>query len=201
MALAGKRVPRAPRDTGPPRVRREEGHPAQVERGHWQDPAGDTAPEVYGWRTACVLRKMARRDGSRIKEEHLAAVQMIRVSWDVGTYGLTPGGAGLKLSGGDAVAAGPSAGPSAASEHQVEEWRNFRRAAAVVPLGLAELFAWVVVQNRDVTSWCARMDRLHHPRRHDRNVETGRLLVLLDLLAEHYDGKIRMARMLGNLPA
>ena len=188
-------------------VRLRSGHVGRIEPAQWRDPDGPAsstarAPAtISGYRTACVLRRMARRGGGRITEEHLIAVEKTRAAWEVGYYGFTPGGYGLPEAGYVAAAPGPRSGPSAATEAQAAHWRRFLRAAAVVPLGLAELFAWAVVGNRDIATWCVRMEARHPGQRFHAATETGRLLVLLDLLATHFADEIREDRLHGRLPA
>jgi hypothetical protein len=157
-----------------------------VMRTHWRDP-DDVRPnasrrprEVTGYRTYCPLRRMARLKGSQISEAHIAAADAFRLMWDIATIGLTGERSDVRGT------YGPSAGPSINAVLQAgassEAMRVLRR---FVPPQLLMLEV-IVLRNRSLQAWCtersAEIGRSINP-----EVEMGRLLAVLDVLADQYD--------------
>ena len=187
-----------------PAVARQVGHIAQVDASAWRDPenlasgAERKAREVKGYRRHDVLRSMQAR-GAPITPEHIAAAERVRVAWEIAEIGLSPGGLGLK-SGIGRTAPAPRLGLSDSQIREVEAWSEFRRVVARIGPTLGRMLGAIVLANFSVPAWCRALEH-EDGRRRDQKTETGRLLALLDVLAEFYGAEIAEDRARGREPA
>jgi hypothetical protein len=155
-------------------------------RGAWRDP-DDVRPnaqhrprEISGYRTYCPLRRMARAHGSQVTERHIAAADLLRAAVDLAVIGAS---GVLDLAGLGAVF-GPVNGPTRAALRQAAAMAEAQRALTRLAPSQRELLTAVVLFNCSLQTWCAR------PPGHNAQVEMGRLLGVLDVLADHYAGEI-----------
>jgi len=170
--------------SGPPRVRQVAGvGAAGVMKASWRDPA-DVVPNasrqprrITGYRTFCPLRRIAAAPGSRITETHIVAADQFRASWDLARYGRTS-------SDGGAVGSGfsPSSGPSARCVDQAAAALAVKRALAQFPPAQVPMLVFVLIDNRPMQAWCQAVSKARGYAANPQ-VEMGRLLTLLDLLA------------------
>ena len=182
---------------GPPLVRQQasQGGPTAVMRAEWRDPE-DVRPnaqhrprEIVGYRTYCPLRRMARVQGSQITREHITAADLLRNAVDMAVIGsrggLDPGGLGAVY--------GPLSGPSVAALRQSAAMREAQRAISRLAPSQRALLTAIVLLNRTLQSWCA------DPPGRNAQVEMGRLLGVLDVLADHYASDVDRQLSLGGL--
>ena len=173
-----------PLGPAPVRIHAAQGATA-VMKTHWRDP-DDVRPnasrrprEVTGYRTFCPLRRMARLAGSQVSEAHIAAADAFRLMVDIATIGLTGERSDVH------AAFGPSAGPSINAVLQANaasEAAQLLRRFAPQQHGMLEM---IVLRNRSLQAWCTdRAKATACPVSPD--VEMGRLLSILDVLADQY---------------
>lgn len=176
---------------GPPRIRQVTASgPTAVMRDAWRDPT-DTTPnasrrprEINGYRTYCPLRRMMARNGSQVTRAHILAADFFRLQVDLAVIGC--GG----MLDGSAVgqAYGPRAGPSAAQIQQAMAAAAVKRAFARFAPSHHTMLIEVVLRNRSLHAWCALAAQ---GKPLDPDIEMGRLLTILDILADHYDTDIK----------
>ncbi len=173
----------------------------EVDEAAWPDPEATTnqfqrhAPQVRGYRTACILTRMARRPGSRITEEQIRAADKVRLAWDVARLGYSSG-TGLEPSGGSA--AGPRLDHGAAAAARNHMSREVNRVLRAIGESRVAMFAAVVIGNQDITAWSrAESERLGC--RVEPKVEIGLLLSVLDTLVEYYRAELAFDVMNGNV--
>jgi hypothetical protein len=172
---------------GPAVVRIHAGYgQTAVMKTQWRDP-DDTRPnasrrprEITGYRTYCPLRRMARLSGSQITVAHIAAADAFRLAVDIATIGLTGEQSGVH------GVYGPTFGPSINAVLQAtasSEAAEVVRRLAPSQHRMAEA---IVLRNRSLQAWCTErataIGRTANP-----EIEMGRLLALLDVLADHYE--------------
>jgi hypothetical protein len=83
---------------------------------------------------------------------------------------------------------GPRSGPTMAALRQAKAWLPFRRAMAPFSAGQRELIAYVLLLNWSLSRWTARQRESGLPG--DPKLETGKLVAVLDVLAEHFGTEI-----------
>jgi hypothetical protein len=181
---------------GPPRVRQIAaitGGATAVMRASWRDPddvrpnASRRPKEIGGYRVYCALRRMEAR-GSPIEKRHIDAADCLRLLWDLSIYGYSAE-LGVVAGGSYQQSAGPSIGQLA----QAGAAREIARTLQRLPATAAPITRAIVIDNTSLAAWCLReAKRLAHPV--DPKVEMGRLLVVLDILAEHFATEIEDAR-------
>lgn len=157
--------------------------PPHADPALWRDPEDTERPtrHVRGFRRGDVLGWLRRRGNREISKAHILAAREFRHHWDVARYGLTPGGVSAFAH----VTAGPRGGPPAADIEREVCKREVARVRRAVGDTAWPLLLWVVVLDRDVRAWCdnsaARLGA-----RPDERKAFGRLLAVLDRLAEHF---------------
>lgn len=172
---------RDPRDAAPTHA------PAHADPATWNDP-NDTLRtrrprEVRGYRRGDLLALLQRRGNREISTRHVEAARLFRVEWDVARYGLTGTGQGTGIF----VRPSPRSGPTAADHRRELAKREVDRVLLAVGTSAVPLLLWVVILNRDVKSWCdEEAKRLGETLRPDPKKVFGRLLAVLDRLAEHF---------------
>jgi hypothetical protein len=180
---------------GPPLVRQQasQGGPTAVMRSQWRDP-DDLRPnaqhrprEIDGYRTYCPLRRMSRSPGSQITPRHIAAADLLRSAVDMAVIG-SQGGYGLLGLGG---LYGPLAGPSVGALRQSAAQREACRALTRLAPSQRALLTAIVLFNHSLQAWCAETTG------RNPQVEMGRLLGVLDVLADHYAGELDQQRASG----
>jgi len=171
---------------GPERVRQTAGGHGRVMRSAWRDP-DDLRPlarsprEISGWRSFCVLRTLARL-GAAVSFKHIAAADYLRCEAEIAALGfsaprndLIPVGERMH---------GPRPGFSDAALAQTAALRSYQRAMRSFTAAERALLEAVVIRNTPLPIWC----KSFAARRIER--ETGKLLGILDRLAEHYGAEI-----------
>ncbi len=161
-----------------------------VMRSSWRDPtdltpnARRTAKEITGFRATCPLRQMQHRciDASSITNSHILAADRLRLDADAVAIGLSND---RDLAAAQAWTYGPIAGPSALALRNIRAWPRFRAAMALFDPAQRRLLTHVVLLNRSVASWCAQLREAGQTVKAGR--EQHRLVVILDVLVEHYD--------------
>lgn len=185
--------------TGPARMRQLIGSgPTAVMKITWRDPS-DMTPnashrprDITGYRTYCPLRRMKTNRGSQITSAHIMAADQFRTQFDLATIGC--GGARDGEPQGQAY--GPRKGPSAGAVLQAESALAIRVVFARFAASHQRMLLAIVVHNRSLHAWCA----LEHARTQKAPVpdlEMGRLLTILDILAVHYDVEIKADLAIG----
>jgi hypothetical protein len=170
---------------GPPRVRQLASGPTAVMKANWRDPT-DLAPnaskrprELRGYRTYCPLRRMMQRPGSQVTDKHLAAADLLRVQVDMAVIGCSGSREGIN------AAYGPRRGPSDVAVSQVAATISARRALARLSEAGRAMTQAIILHNISLHVWCL-LETERRGRGADPDVELGRLLGVLDVLAEHY---------------
>jgi hypothetical protein len=170
---------------GPPRIRQITDGPAGVMRDRWRDPS-DTRPTaaarprlVTGYRSSCPLRRMAAAKKSHITDIHIVAADHFRTMYDLAYLGYTMTADGVKV----AAGYGPRPGPSQAAHAQSAARGSVQRALARFAPPQTAMLTAIVLQNSSLYAWCAE-GRLN------ASVEMGKLIAILDILADHYDREV-----------
>lgn len=188
---------------GPPRVQQIIGSgPTAVMATSWRDPT-DTKPNasrrprrLTGYRRYCPLRRMVEAGGSRqITEDHIRAADLFRADADIARLGRS-----RDLGDGDAITAqfGPRRGPTESAIAQAEAEVAVRLTFARFPAAYQAMLVEIVLRNRSLHSWCATLtgtgDTVPVPA-----VEMGKLISILDVLADQYASRIKIIRALGEM--
>jgi hypothetical protein len=171
--------------------------PSAIVRGEWRDPddirpnASRTARTIVGYRTYCPLRRCrdAKGDAAAYSLQHVLAADELRRLADAVLIGF---GGRRDMIAIQAITYGPRTGPSTTAIRQARAWPAYRRAMAPFAAGQRELIAFVLLMNWSIQRWVARLkDRGD---RGDPAQETGRLVAILDILAEHFSVEIERNR-------
>lgn len=165
----------------------EQDIPAKADPSAWSDPS-DTVNtrsprQIKGHRRGDWLGKQYRRQNTDITRDHVEAASRFRCDWDVAQFGLSAGDVLARGFVGGGF--GPSAGPTAAASARAVADREVRRVLAAIGPTAAPLLIWTVCENRDVRSFCMAQSELLGEKQ-DEKKAFGRLLGVLDRLAEHY---------------
>lgn len=157
----------------------------------WRDP-DDVSPlrrearEVKGFRTACTLRRMALKPNSGITWEHIAAADQLRRAADLAAMGYT-GDRPLWFVN---LSMQPRSGLTAADLARNRAHREVARVLRLFPLPyMRQLLAFVILENHSLADW-VRWLEVHTGNRVPPGPEKGRLLVILDTLAQHFASEI-----------
>jgi hypothetical protein len=189
-------------DPPPVRIRQKDGATA-VLRDEWRDPT-DTAPNaarsartVTGYRSFDPLRKMARNGaGTSITAEHIAAADMLRKAAEVGGMGYAP--AFTEAMPVQAITYGPRGSPPRRCLAQTRAIRSFARAMELFPVPWQRrMIVAILLQNHTIARWT--QGEIERGQRCNTHHEMGKLLCLLDLLAEHFKTDIEEAERRGHL--
>jgi hypothetical protein len=183
---------------GPSLVRQTAGDgETAVMPSSWRDPddirpsARRTAKEIAGYRTYCPLRRMMRHKGSSITVQHIIAADELRVIFDLARLGYSIGtNASMTFVTLARISPMPRLGPTRAAMAQGKAWRELRRALARFTDERCAMLDFIVLRNHSMRAWCAVIGQK------DRNREMGRLVAILDLLADHFASEVdaRMSR-------
>lgn len=179
--------------TGPARTRQIIGSgPTAVMKDKWRDPS-DTTPnashrprEITGYRRYCPLRRMMMSKGSQITTAHIMAADQFRTQADLAMIGC----GGARDGEPNHQGFGPHAGPSHGAILQAMSSGAIKAALARFATAHQPMLLEIVLNNRSLHAWCALLEARtgRHP---EQNVEMGRLLTILDILADHYDVVIK----------
>lgn len=174
---------------GPPRARQIAGEgPTAVMRSAWRDP-DDLNPnarnprEIKGWRRYCPLRRIAA-GGGQVTWQHIAAADELRRIYDIAEIGWSGARDGTPVV---ALRYGPLLGPSAGAQDQERAGREMTRVRRRFAAKW-DLIDTIILRNYPMQHWC----RLRAGRR--PQVEMGRLLEVLDELAEHFATEVERAK-------
>jgi hypothetical protein len=169
-----------------------------VEAGAWRDPDDSnpnrrTAKMVQGHRRIDVLAGL-HVNGNLVTAEHMRAAKRYRTAYEIGHEGARPAGA----------ASGPvqeTLQPGGPTLAQLDQMAVYREATAAVGPRLCAILIPVVLDNRDVSTWCKGRGPVDEAgRRTDlrRDVGMGMLVAALDRLCDHLlpviDGERRANR-------
>lgn len=186
---------RAPDPEGPAAVRQlARAGPTAVMRASWRDPddvrpnAARRAREITGYRTYCPLRRMLRQKGTQVTERHVIAADMLRAQVDLAVIGR-----GARELLGLQRGFGPISGPSINAMLQLRAAIQAQRALARLGPSARVMLTEIVLFNRSIYAWCAARAGL------DAKIETGKLLGILDILADHYAAEIDEALSRGRV--
>jgi hypothetical protein len=183
---------------GPPRVRQVVGSgPTAVMAASWRDPsdirpnASSRPRQLNGFRRYCPLRRMLEGGSRRITEAHIRAADLFRADVDLARFG-----ASSDLDDAAVVSRhfGPRAGPAESAIAQAEAAAAVQRTFARFPPAHAAMLAAIVLSNRSIRSWCASRAEPVIP-----DMETGKLISILDVLVDQYIGRITQAHALGEI--
>jgi hypothetical protein len=173
---------------------------ARVMRAEWVDPddvkptAARTARHISGWRSFCPLRRMNAVRGAQVTERHILAADLLRSQVDLAVIGR----GALEM-----IALmrgfGPVAGPSVNAVEQVWASVQARRALARLSPAARVMLTEVVLFNRSIQAWCALNAEAGRPA--NRDVEMGKLIGILDTLADHYAAEVDEALARGAMIA
>jgi hypothetical protein len=185
--------------SGPARTRQLIGSgPTAVMKDSWRDPS-DMTPnaskrprEIAGYRTYCPLRRMMAGRGSQITSAHIMAADRFRTQVDLAVIGC----GGARDGEPNAQAYGPRLGPSAAAVLQATSSGEVKAALDRFAATHHPMLIEIVLRNRSLHAWCANLaTKLGKPP--DLHVEMGRLLTILDILADHYETDIKADLAIG----
>jgi hypothetical protein len=163
-------------------------------RTEWRDPdditpsAARTAKTITGYRTYCPLRRYLQRHGSAgaFTERHILAADELRRLADAVVIGF---GVQRDLVAIQAITYGPRSGPSVAALKQARAWPTYRRAMMPFNRVQRELIAHCLLLNWSIARWTAR--QRESGLLTDPKMETGKLIAVLDVLAEHFSAEIK----------
>jgi hypothetical protein len=167
--------------------------PSAIVRSEWVDPddirpnASRTARTIVGYRSYCPLRRCrdTHGDAAAYSLQHIVAADELRRLADVVLIGF---GGRRDMITIQAITYGPRNGPTRAAIRQAQAWPAYRRAMAPFAAGQRELIAHVLLMNWSIQRWVAGLkDRGEQA---DPKQETGRLVAILDILAEHFGVEI-----------
>jgi hypothetical protein len=155
-------------------------------RSSWRDP-DDIMPdarrvprEITAWRRFCPLRKMSGDPRSGITAAHIMAADKLREVVDVATLGYSSERPMIFA----AMAAQPRFGMSGADIARVAAMRSMTRVLRIFPPGQLVMLEMIVLRNVNLRAWTLAHDNANPA------VEKGRLLGILDRLAQHFDAEI-----------
>lgn len=166
------------------RLASEQAAPLKADKSEWADPVDNlrqkTPPTVRGYKRGDALGRMARKPGTEITREHVAAAHTFKVAHDIATLGLTGGDPLTEKTSGSA---GPRQGHTVAATKRAAKEREVAKVAALLGPSALPLLAHVVLHNRDVAAWC-RDQEAKSGRKPNPTIVMGRLAGVLDRLSE-----------------
>lgn len=179
--------------TGPARTRQIIGSgPTAVMKDHWRDP-NDTTPnashrprEITGYRGYCPLRRMMASKGSQITTAHVMAADRFRTQVDLAMIGC----GGERDGEPNHQGFGPHAGPSNGAILQATSSGAIKVALARFAASHLPMLIAIVLNNHSLHWWCAQ-SQARTGKTTPPDIEMGRLLTILDILADHYDTAIK----------
>jgi hypothetical protein len=157
--------------------------PPHADVALWPDPEDSERPprHVRGYRRGDVLGWLRRRGNQEISRAHILAAREFRHHFDVARYGLSGSGRDVSVR----IQPAPRTSPLRSDVLRQASLREVGRVYGAVGEAAWPLLLWVVVLDRDVRAWCddAAMRVGVRP---DERKAFGRLLAVLDRLAEHF---------------
>lgn len=153
-------------------------------RSEWRDPdditpgARRTPKMVVGWRSYDPLRLMLGHAASGITTEHIMAADKLREAFDLATIGYSADRPLIFVAQQPAPRFG--LGPDAVA--QMRACRTVRRVVALFMLRQLAMIDMVILRNVPLRIWTQAL--LQQPA--SQAVEKGRLLAILDVLAQHF---------------
>ena len=152
-------------------------------RSEWRDPdditptARRTARVIQGWRSFCPLRRMAGHPASGITAEHIMGADKLRELVDVAAIGYSGDRPLVYVQ----TYPQPRMGLSASLVRQVQAARAVQRAVRPYTEAQLAMIEAIILRNTTLRAWTMTRTGAHP------NVEKGRLLAILDLLAQHFE--------------
>jgi hypothetical protein len=192
-----------PHDAQGPARSRQTAHDgvSAVVAARWVDPddnrpsARGSARTVRGWRAYCPLRRARERKGSLLTERHVAAADILRRLWDLARLGPTD----ARAAGLAGAEPGPRSGPPTAAQVQARAANDLRIALALFSPVQLRMLEIIVLRCASIYAWCIlEAEHLHLPKPLDQRVELGRLIAVLDILAQHWRDEVDAA-LFGNV--
>jgi hypothetical protein len=181
---------RVPEINEPPATRlvQRPGSPAALMPTAWRDPA-DIKPDarraprmITGLRGYDPLRKMAGHPRSGIIAQHILAADMLREAVDLARMGFSGARPLIYV----AAFAQPRWGLGPAAVRQMRAVRTVARVTRLYTPRQLEMIDAIVLRNRTLRQWATAVDPPLVAR-----LEKRRLLEILNVLAEHFDGEIQ----------
>jgi len=155
-------------------------------RASWRDP-DDIKPDarrvprdITWFRSFCPLRKMSGDPRSGITAAHIMAADKLREVVDVATMGYSSERPMIFV----AMAAQPRFGMSGADIARVKAMRSMARVLRIFPPNQLAMLEMIVLRNVNLKTWTLAHDNANPA------VEKGRLLSILDRLAQHFEAEI-----------
>ena len=156
-------------------------------RASWRDPddimpdASRVPREITGWRTFCPLRKMSGDHRSGITAAHIMAADKLREVFDLATLGYSSERPMIFV----AMAAQPRFGMSEADIARTAAMRSMNRVLRIFPPSQLAMLEMIVLRNVNLRAWTLAHDNANAA------VEKGKLLSILDRLAQHFEAEIK----------
>jgi hypothetical protein len=180
-------------DDGVQEVRKSRsGGPTALLRSSWRDPtdtsptAAKTARQVSGWRTYCPLRRLAAGRSSNITEMHIHAADMLRQAADAAGIGFSAEKDDMPVT---SIVYGPKPGPGPAALASDKAARTLERDWKLFAPSQHAMIRGIILRNWAVEHWC-KVEAERTDRRIDPRLEMGKLVAILEVLAEHYRTEI-----------
>jgi hypothetical protein len=180
-------------DDGVQEVRKSRaGGPTALQRSSWRDPtdtsptAAKTARQVSGWRTYCPLRRSAALRNSNITEMHIHAADMLRQAADAAGIGFSAEKDDMPVT---SIVYGPKPGPGPAALATAKAARTFERAWKLFAPTQHAMIIGIILRNWAIEHWC-RVESERIGRKINPMLEMGKLVAILEILAEHYRTEI-----------
>jgi hypothetical protein len=154
----------------------------------WRDPT-DLTPDarrqprsITGWRGYDPLRKMAGHPRSGVTSAHILAADMLRERVDIATMGFSGARPLIYV----AMSAQPRWGMGPAAVARTRAARSVARVIRLFAPSQLAMIDVVILGNRTLRHWSLTRDPPSPFRR-----EKQRLILILDRLAEHFDGEVQ----------
>jgi hypothetical protein len=168
---------------------------ATAMKAEWVDPddvtpsTRRTAKTVTRYRSYCPLHRSMHKHGtaSTVTAKHVAAADELRRLADLVAVGCA-GRKDVWLPIQAMQPPGPLTGHSLAAIRQAKAWPAYRRAMALFSKSQRELITYIVLLNWSVTRWVGRLRE--QGLTGNMAIETGKLVAILDVLAEHLSSEI-----------
>jgi hypothetical protein len=158
-------------------------------RATWRDPdditpgARRTPREIHGWRSYDPLRRMLAFATSGVTHAHIAAADKLREQVDLATMGYSAARPLIYVE----QQPQPRHGGGAAAVSQVRAARAVRRVIALFSRQQLRMIEAIVLGNMTLRAWTRSLPG--QPA--SQPVEKGKLLAILDVLAQHFASEIR----------
>ena len=169
------------------RIASEQAVPPKTDVSAWVDPEGainTRSPKtVRGRRRNNAIWRLHAR-GSDITADHLEAGLRFQLDWDAARLGYTSGNPLQEKVG--CTSAGPVTGPSKLATKRQVAAREVNRLLRFIGPAAVGLTVAVLIDNLDIASWCNREAARTGKKKRDSKKETGRLLAIMDSIANFY---------------